>query len=343
MKLSAGKYRGMCRISDRNGIIRITAINQRPAVENLVAERSPDGKARYEDVGQLKELLLEELSGVSSAMLIDPAFALSYAYRSIDPACGLILTVDYGDIRKTPAGWLNVPNAEWTVAKIKRLGADAVHMPIWYHPDAEPEILLHQKNLVQSVGDACRRYDIPFLLGPVSYPLQSGSNGGSDAKRVLLRTVEEFNNDRYGVDVLELENPLSAEKLADPALSGIAQEAAQNFYNQLGSLIDRPWVMLTAGSGMEAYRRVLTYAFRAGASGYLSGRAIWREAAERFPALDEVRAMLRGVSVENAKSIQHLAGLQALPWTRRSPAADAAEMLDAGPSFVTLYPDFDSA
>jgi len=43
------------------------------------------------------------------------------------------------------------------------------------------------------------------------------------------------------------------------------------------------WVMLSAGPGMEPFRRICAFAFEPGASGYLAGRALWWQALAAFP------------------------------------------------------------
>ena len=57
-------------------------------------------------------------------------------------------------------------------------------------------------------------------------------------------------------------------------------------FDHLGRAAGRPWVMLSAGAGKDDFRRILTFAYRAGASGYLAGRAIWWDAFQSFPDLD---------------------------------------------------------
>ena len=70
--ISAGKLWAMRRLSDADGFFMMTAVDQRPGVVAHVAK--DNGEARYEDVGAVKRLLIEELSPVSSAILVDPGF-----------------------------------------------------------------------------------------------------------------------------------------------------------------------------------------------------------------------------------------------------------------------------
>ena len=64
--------------------------------------------------------------------------------------------------------------------------------------------------------------------------------------------------------------------------------------------------MLSAGAAMEPFRRILTYAFRAGASGYLAGRAIWWPAALEYPDWDAFRRRVREHGLPYVALVQSL-------------------------------------
>ena len=49
-------------------------------------------------------------------------------------------------------------------------GADAVKLLIWYRPDGDAAVNLHQQQLVKEVGEQCVKYDIPFFLELLAYP-----------------------------------------------------------------------------------------------------------------------------------------------------------------------------
>lgn len=344
MELSAGKYWSLRRLADANGYFKMTAVDQRPGLEALVASRRPDGKSAYEDVGAIKELLIQELSPYSSAMLVDPGYAFPYGYRSLDPSKGLLVTAEQWDCEEDAGGRRTLLYPNWSVEKIKRMGADGVKLMLWYRPDASPDTLKHQQALVEAVGAECRRHDIAFLLEPLVHPFLS--EAGSPEYRedpnkrpeMVIDTVKEFRKERYGVDIFKLETPLPANTIADPDADSPESRSAQEWFNQIDLLLDRPWVMLSAGAGMEPFRRVLTYAFRAGASGYLAGRAIWWGAAEQFPDLDAFRAQIRAQGVPYAEKIQHTLQQYGRPWTEKMGVKGEVRLSHAGPSFYENYP-----
>jgi len=47
---------------------------------------------------------------------------------------------------------------------------------------------------------------------------------------------------------------------------------------ELAAAVPVPWVLLSAGVGYPDFRTQLEIACRAGASGYLAGRSVWRDA-----------------------------------------------------------------
>ncbi len=338
-------------MADRQGLFTMIAVDQRPGVEALVARvrAAQPGDARlaataWEDIGRIKQLLIEELSGHASAMLVDPQYALPYAARSIDPSRGLLVTLEQFASEEGPGGRKTLAYPGWSVAQIKRLGADGVKLMLWYRPDAAPEVLRHQQRLVEQVGRDCRAHDIAFLLEPLVYPL--GGSGAGDSyhedpgKRpeMVLETVREFRAERYGIDIFKLETPVTAATIPDPDDGTAAAAATQGLFDAIDALLDRPWVMLSAGAAMEPFRRILTYAFRAGASGYLAGRAIWWPAAQEFPDWDRFRARVRSEGLPYVRRVQAVLQERARPWTEARLFAGGIELEGAGPEFYAGYP-----
>ena len=82
----------------------------------------------------------------------------------------------------------------------------------------------------------------------------------------------------------------------------------------MGRLAGRPWVMLSAGAGKAEFRNVLDHAFRAGASGFLAGRAIWLDAFNHYPDWSAIETDLRGDSSAYMEDISALADSSARDW-----------------------------
>jgi len=172
---------------------------------------------------------------------------------------------------------------------------------------------------VKRIGEACARYDIPFLFELLVYPLASDAHQTRDYVEMtgkkaddVLTSVAEFAKPDYGVDVFKLESPVAAD--AVPGVGGGDWQEIQAVFDEMGRLAGRPWVMLSAGAGKAAFRNILTHAYRAGASGYLAGRAIWLDAFGNFPDWDRIRTDLTSEAADYMADLNALTDADAQPW-----------------------------
>ena len=346
MRLSAGKIWGMRRMADNGGRFKMNAVDQRPPIKNPIKEIRGTAEAPWQDVAGFKTMLIEELQTHASAMLLDPHYAYPHGIAAYDPAKGLILTLEDSLFDDTPGGRLSAEIDDWSVDKIKRVGGDAVKVLAWYRPDADADVCRRQQDFVARIGEACARYDIPYVFELLVYPLAADAAQTSDyiemkSKKpdLVLDSVRTFADPRYGIDLFKLESPLAAD--AVPGVGADGWEEAQTLFDALGEAAGRPWVMLSAGAGMAAFRNILTHAYHAGASGYLAGRAIWLKAFQQFPDWDAIRSDLRGPAVAYMQDINALTDAQARPW-HAHPCYDG-DVLRPAPgdaSFRHQYPAF---
>ncbi len=105
----------------------------------------------------------------------------------------------------------------------------------------------------------------------------------------------------------------------------------------MGALCGRPWVMLSAGAGMAEFKTVMDYAYAAGASGYLAGRAIWAEPFKAFPDWDAIRAGLRAKSLPYMAELNTLTDAKATPWFEHPLYGGRAEVAHPDASFRHRY------
>jgi tagatose 1,6-diphosphate aldolase len=74
-----------------------------------------------------------------------------------------------------------------------------------------------------------------------------------------------------------------------------------------------PWVLLSAGVNFETFLEQTEVACRAGASGFLAGRAIWKESVALG---DTERAeFLKATAADRLKRLIEVAERHARPWT----------------------------
>ncbi|OCW58097.1 tagatose 1,6-diphosphate aldolase [Hoeflea olei] len=343
MQLSAGKLWGMRRMADAGGLFKMTAVDQRPPIKGPIARRHGVAEAPWQAVADFKRLLIETLQDEASAMLLDPHFAIPRGIDALSPAKGLIVTLEDSLFTETPDGRLSSGIDDWSVAKIKRMGGDAVKVLAWYRPDAAAHVRAAQKDFAKRIGEDCARYDIPFLFELLVYPLPGDAHQSTDyiemtGKRTdhVLQSVADFADPDFGIDVFKLESPVAARDVPEEEDAEV-----QAAFDEMGRLAGRPWVMLSAGAGKTEFRNILAHAYRAGASGYLAGRAIWLEPFGFYPDWEAMRKGLESESVDYMRALNALTDQAATPWHRHAVyGPDGARFSPADKGFRHGYGDF---
>lgn len=342
MSLSAGKYWSLRRLADDNGRFKMVAVDQRPPIMQLIEKKRGVAVASYEDVAAVKTSLTKVLAPNASAMLVDPIWAWPNAHQFVSPKAGLVVTLEEHKFYEDAKGRRSSAIADWNVAKIKAMGGDAVKALAWYRPDGDAETKRFQQEFVRSIGEACRKHDILFLFELLTYPLAGEAGQTSDyiehsAKnaRNVIDSVREFADPSYGVDVFKLESPVPARLIPAPGEKG--SDVVQDLYVELGQSSPVPWVMLSAGADMAEFKRVLHYAYAAGASGYLAGRAIWLKAMQSFPDLAAFEAELQNDAVPYMADLNAMTDAAATPWFDHSSVGGVPVIDGFGPDFPKLY------
>mmetsp|Transcript_75043 Transcript_75043/g.200204 ORF Transcript_75043/g.200204 Transcript_75043/m.200204 type:complete len:362 (-) Transcript_75043:309-1394(-) len=326
VEITPGKLWGLRRLADDKGLYKMLAVDQRPPIKNLVKERRGVEEAPYEDVAAVKRALVQYLAPSASALLLDPHVAYPQSIDLVSPKQGVILTLEDSIFEETPGGRKSAEIENWSVQKIKTIGGDAVKVLAWYRPDADPSICAFQQEYVRKIGQACKEFDLPFVFEMLVYPLPSDSSEAQTQDYVehpekrpdlVLDSVSEFAKPEYGVDLFKLESPVLAKGIADPD-KGDKEEVAkiQALFDDLGKRAGRPWVMLSAGAGRDDFKNVLKYAYKAGASGFLAGRAIWWDAFQNFPDMDKMGKDLQQKAVPYFGELNKLTDAKATPWEK---------------------------
>jgi len=329
-----GKTRGLARLADTGGHFRMVALDQRPPMFEAIAQakKITRDQVAYSDVTAAKRLLVEALAPHCSSMLFDPNFAVPAAIDLMPARCGLIMTLEEHRVEETPGGRKSRVIDNWSVAKIRAMGGDAVKVLAWYRPDADAAVNAHQQKFVREIGEQCARNDIPYVLELLVYPFLGSANHTADyvespgkLPSLVIESVREFAKPEYGVDLLKLESPLAANSLPFRD-GGTAARAAQKEFDAIGEICsahDIPWVLLSGGAAHDKFERVLEYAYAAGAGGFLAGRTIWLDAVrQHFPDLAAVSAALNKDSVAILDSLSRLTKARAPSWQARFPKFD---------------------
>ena len=324
-KLSAGKFWGLRRLANENGHFTMLAVDQRPPITQIVSERRGEATPRFDDIRNVKKTMMEMLSPHSSAVLVDPTYALTDAMNILQPYHGLVVTLEDSLFTETKEGRTSRAIDGWSVEKIKKVGGDAVKLLTWYRPDQSKATRIAQKDFTKRVSEACVEHDIPFLLELLVYPFQGDQNHTTDyveqrGKRAdhVIQTVEEFSSPEFGVDIFKLESPIPATNVPAPRGDSDAVAQCQKYFDELGKASGRPWVMLSAGATKPAFKNVMHYAYQAGASGFLAGRAIWWDDFQAFPDLDAMKVGMAANAVPYMNNLAIMTAASATRWNEHT-------------------------
>jgi tagatose-1,6-bisphosphate aldolase len=262
--LTIGKYFGLQHISNKRGTFTCLALDHR---QNL-RKANPLFKAEAE-LSQFKLDVTAALASKATAILLDPEVSAAQAIASnnLPNDVGLVVALEstgYGG--DTTARQAQVIPG-WSVEKAKRMGAAAIKLLVYYHPDSinANEI----EDFTQNIAEECNRYDLAMMLEPLSYSLEESKKLSSAEKRyVVVETARRLTP--LGVDILKAEFPLDTGEVDEQLWAQACAEVSA------ASLT--PWILLSAAVDYETFLRQVTVACNAGASGIAVGRAVWKEA-----------------------------------------------------------------
>jgi tagatose 1,6-diphosphate aldolase len=317
--LTPGKLRGLQRISHPNGTLTMVALDQNSSMINMMKDarkkKGQEGEPSYEEIVEAKLDLCRSFGAQGSAVLIDAYYGAANFLMTgaIGRNTGMLVRVEKSGGPKNTVG---APITEYepglSVAKIKRMGADAVKLLAPFEPD-EFDSAEKQFAFVEQVYNECKKNDILFLLEPVSFPFnQKGEKEDKKSKTYLdrkARAIIEGARVLSGMcDVFKAEFPGSFGHEADSKL--------QENLHALNEASKTPWVLLSAGVDFPDYKKQVEMAVKAGASGVLGGRAFWKEYFT-FGTKEESQKFARSEGSNRVKQIQEIVMSQAKPWYAR--------------------------
>jgi tagatose 1,6-diphosphate aldolase len=288
-----GKIRSFQRVTTTDGFFLICALDHLSDFQALL-DPDPNTVDHHHTVAAKIELI-RALAPDVSAFLLDAEFGLAQAIaaRAVPGGVGLMASIENEDYQIPPGARRTRLREGWSARRAKLIGADVLKLLWFFRPDSETAE--HQRSVVRHLVDQCAKLSLPLVVEPIWYQLP-GEDPASEAwqhRRVAGIIESAAEAATLGVDMLKVEFPGTVgseeERLA-------ATAACKWLDSQVGGL---PWVILSAGVGYQAFREQVRIASAAGASGFLAGRSIWRDAAathepmQRHAALAEAAARLR--------------------------------------------------
>jgi len=325
MKITPGKLAGLKAVSNARNVIAAAAMDQRGSLQKSISNERGATSSGH-DLEVFKTLVTEVLTRYASAILLDPEYGLPAAQHRNGK--GLLLAYEKTGYDSNTPGRLPDLLDVWSVRRLAEAGADCIKILLYYTPFDTPAANEFKHAWIERIGDECRAHDIPFFLELVGY-----DEAGADEKTVVYARkkpaivtggMQEFTQDRYGVDVLKVEVPIVMEFVegtrAYKGASAYTRAEALSLFRSVGESTEKPFIYLSAGVSNPVFIETLELAAESGVAfnGVLCGRATWKDGiaiyAKNGP--EAFRQWLETTGVENIQNVNK-ALEAATPWTSK--------------------------
>ena len=263
---TATRAPGLAGIATPAGTFAIVAMDQRNTLKRMYATAGVVDPTTTE-LTQIKTDTVNALRDTASAFLLDPTYGVP-ALAGLDngPSFGVLVAaepVDRGSINGEPRTHRDASlNGAW----VKQQGGDALKFLIQLRADrpAGPDgidVTAEVIEIVRQVVADCRTAGIPSVIENLIYPL-AGEEPPTPRQRAdrIIEAAVVLNDLRP--DLIKLEFPGDAASC-----------------RRLADALAVPWAVLSAGVGFSEFAdAVRTSCDDGGASGFIAGRSIWKEA-----------------------------------------------------------------
>jgi sulfofructosephosphate aldolase len=285
-------------IARPGGGFAMVAMDQRESLRTMFAEA---GAGRVDD-GTLIEFKLgvaRALGPLASGFLIDRHYGLDRVRDLLPGSCGLIAAADALD--QEPGGLVEETSLDEVVlAEDFDLGSvRALKLLVIWRRDERRSARVE---LARRFASAARERGVLSVLEPVvrATPEEESSSSWDfdGAVREAARELSPLGADLYKVQV--------------PAGGRGTEEDLFDRCRRLATDITGPWVVLSQGVHRDDFLRAVTLACRAGASGFLAGRALWSD----LVGVPDLEAALTEVAVPRLSQLCAVVDEQARPWSQ---------------------------
>jgi tagatose-1,6-bisphosphate aldolase len=252
-------------IAGEDGVICLLALDHREALRNVFRRAGIENVTPEEMLAAKARIVEAVAAGGATGVLLDHEAARVCGRDGL----GLLVPLEAQGHEELDGGRLN--RLEFTAEEALRLGADGCKLLLHYRADHEASAERQRELVARAAGD-CRRHGLPLVLEPLVYRLDgeseeayAGAFGG-----LVVRGASDFAHSE--ADLLKLQYP------GDAAACAALSEAASPLR----------WALLGGSEADgETFASSLDTACRAGAAGFMAGRAVWSGAIGLEPAAQE--------------------------------------------------------
>src|SRR5512139_2459349 len=157
--ITIGKFRGLQQISSKRGTFTALALDHR---QNL--RKANPAFMNDTELSRFKLDVTRVLAPQATAVLLDPEVSAAQAIsaRAIPNNVGLVVAVEStGYTGEATARHAQIIPG-WSVEKAKRMGASAIKLLVYYHPDSPTAKEI--EDFTSKIAQECLKHDLLLML-----------------------------------------------------------------------------------------------------------------------------------------------------------------------------------
>lgn len=300
MNTTTSQTRSLGDIATEGGTFAIIAMDQRNTLRRMFTAVGREGTDQQ--LRDAKADVARALTPLASGLLSDPTYGVPAITEAgaLAATCGLLVAAEPSErqsfngeprAHRDPA-----LNAQWVLDQ----GGNALKFFIQLRADrpapkaGEPDLVAEALAVTQEVIDDCRATGVPVVIENLIYEVPGQELTPQVREDAIIEAARALNG--LDIDLLKLEYPGSPEGC-----------------KRLAAVLDRPWAVLSAGVPFAEFSQAMRVAFDdGGASGFIAGRSVWREAVELDGAARQ--EFLTTVARPRLEELTAIATQHARPW-----------------------------
>lgn len=300
MNTTTSPTRSLADIATPGGTFAIIAMDQRNTLRRMFTAVGREGTDQQ--LREAKADVARALTPLASGLLSDPTYGVPAITEAgaLAGSCGLLVAAEPSErqsfngeprAHRDPA-----LNAQWVLDQ----GGNALKFFIQLRADrpapgaGEPDLVAEALAVTSEVIDDCRATGVPVVIENLIYQIPGQELDPQVREDAIIEAARALND--LDIDLLKLEYPGSAQGC-----------------KRLASVLTRPWAVLSAGVPFAEFSQAMRVAFDdGGASGFIAGRSVWREAVELDGAARE--EFLTTVARPRLQELTAIAAQHARPW-----------------------------
>ncbi len=287
-------------IATGSHVFSIIAMDQRNTLRRMFTAAGLD--ATDDDLRAAKVDVARVLTPAATGLLSDPTYGVPAITKAeaLAPGCGLLVAAEPQE-RRNYRGEPRTHrdpglDAQWVLDQ----RGDVLKFFVQLRVDrpapgnGEPDLVAETLTACAEVIDDCHAKGVPAVIENLVYTLPDEELHGKAREDSIIEAARALND--LDSDLLKLEYPGS------PAGC-----------RRLAAVLSRPWAVLSAGVPFDQFTDILRIAFDdGGASGFIAGRSVWREAVGL--AGHQREEFLTTVALPRLESLVTVAEQHARPW-----------------------------